>query len=215
MVTELEFQLTQILGEPTRSLGNGESYWHCPQCDKRKFHTRPHKHIYRDSYSCWVCDLWGTDLHNVLRARGIGDMGERNRIIDELHTLYEREVQTEAAAAPNSTGETGSNKNHVCLRCRVRDAAYNPAADADSSEADRAFAAVLNCLKEPTPLPETMQTAETVALHLIKNSRNLCRPRPAPVGVGEPHRRRNLDSRVGSDAHGRVPRPRLRQLLLS
>jgi hypothetical protein len=41
MTTILEFLLTKYLGNPARELGNGISYWPCPVCGHKSFHTLP------------------------------------------------------------------------------------------------------------------------------------------------------------------------------
>lgn len=54
-MTLLEYILTKYLGNPTKQLGNGESYWPCPACGHRNFHSLPTNPAYKDYARCSKC----------------------------------------------------------------------------------------------------------------------------------------------------------------
>jgi transcription elongation factor Elf1 len=56
ITTLLEFVLVKLIGPPYRTIGNGESYWNCPQCDSDSFHTMPDKpEEFKHRAKCWSC----------------------------------------------------------------------------------------------------------------------------------------------------------------
>lgn len=64
MTTFLEWVAFKLMGPPLYTKGDGESYWECPRCGSRKWHTRPHREGMRDRYSCWSCQAWG-DINDL------------------------------------------------------------------------------------------------------------------------------------------------------
>lgn len=65
-MTFLEFICRKLIGPPTSSKCNGESYWPCPHCGSEKFHTMPHKPPHKDRFTCWVCPFRG-DAADLMR----------------------------------------------------------------------------------------------------------------------------------------------------
>ncbi len=66
MTTLLEHLLHLYLGKASSTNGNGESYWPCPNCGDRRFHTMPVHPIYAHRAKCWHCDLYG-DAADMLK----------------------------------------------------------------------------------------------------------------------------------------------------
>src|SRR5262245_51288875 len=64
--TELEYVVTFYHGPPIRRQSRGVSYWPCPNCGHRSFHTRPIKPGIKHRASCWKCDFWG-DVAGMIR----------------------------------------------------------------------------------------------------------------------------------------------------
>jgi len=60
-MTLLEYLLIHYIGEPTRIVGKGESYFDCPQCGSDSFHTLPNKPLFKHRAKCWSCDFRGDE----------------------------------------------------------------------------------------------------------------------------------------------------------
>ena len=56
MTTLLEFIISCYLGDPIKTWDDehdGESYWKCPHCGKKDFHTMPDKPKMKHRFKCW------------------------------------------------------------------------------------------------------------------------------------------------------------------
>jgi len=87
-MTFLEFILTQYLGEPTESSGDGESFWPCPQCGHERFHTMPNKKQYKHRWKCWKCEFRG-DAYDWLKFVHDEDWPERQERLAKLREEYD------------------------------------------------------------------------------------------------------------------------------
>jgi hypothetical protein len=68
MTTLLEFILTQLIGPAKRTKGNGESFWDCPRCGAKRFHTLPDKPLFKHRARCWNSECgFGGDALDMLK----------------------------------------------------------------------------------------------------------------------------------------------------
>jgi hypothetical protein len=88
-MTFLEFVAFQLLGPPTYSKGDGESYWPCQKCGKFKFHTRPEKPGEKDRFSCWVCGWYGDEYDLLRHFFPHGHYGQRKEQVAVLKQEYD------------------------------------------------------------------------------------------------------------------------------
>jgi hypothetical protein len=168
--TFLEFVIESELGPPC-SRSSGRSTWHCPFHDDGtpSFCTRPVPAGGKERWKCYGCGLWG-DEHDFLKGMGVRDYGDRLNKLRELREAYERDQPTDdTPLIPQGTGSTP--RYHVCILCRMKDRDYNPEVEADSEDANRAVAGILECLNEPQP---KTQTDQSVALRRMKACLELC-----------------------------------------
>ena len=105
MSTFLEWLLTRLIGKPIRVVGNGESYFRCPICNGRKFHTFPLKKSFKHRAMCWNCPFRG-DSFDMLKEFHPGDTWDERR---ERHKELVREFE---AAGGNTSSEFSFPRGH-------------------------------------------------------------------------------------------------------
>jgi hypothetical protein len=90
-MTFLEFLCAELLGPPTFVRGDGESHWPCPQCDSRKFHTRPARPGLKDRFSCWSCNWWGDEADLLKHFFPEETYDDRLERLDAYREVYRRQ----------------------------------------------------------------------------------------------------------------------------
>lgn len=110
MLTFLEFVCFELIGPPTYSKGNGESYWPCPKCSHPRFHTMPHVERYRDRVRCFACPFRGDAFDLLGHFYPREDYGDRQRRIADLERRYQ------AAAQKGTTPVTPTTSPHSSFR---------------------------------------------------------------------------------------------------
>ncbi len=126
-MTFLEWLITETLGEPTRQCGDGESYWPCPHCGHKRFHTMPVKPKFKHRFKCWRCDFRGDAADWLLELYPTEDYGAR---LDRLNGLR-KEWAKHQDAEPESifSGERGQ----------------------ESTSLEQSFLELRNLLEQPVP----------------------------------------------------------------
>jgi len=93
MTTFLEYLLTKYLGKPACVRGNGVSYWDCPVCSHRSFHTMPIKRQFKHRATCWNVDCgFRGDAADMLKEFHLGEnwIGRRARL-EQLQREWEEQ----------------------------------------------------------------------------------------------------------------------------
>jgi hypothetical protein len=104
-MTFFEFVCHELLGPPSRSPGDGESYWECPRCCSPKFHTKPHRPPFKDRFKCFRCDFWGDAADLILLRYPEDDYDARVACLHQLHQQHEAwEAEEEARAVIITAG---------------------------------------------------------------------------------------------------------------
>jgi hypothetical protein len=91
MTTVLEYILIQYLGKPTRTRGNGESEWSCPQCGAARFHTLPIKPPFKHRAKCWNsdCDFRGDAADMLKEFHPDENYGDRILRLEQFEREWE------------------------------------------------------------------------------------------------------------------------------
>jgi hypothetical protein len=109
-MTFLEWLLTELIGEPTRRNGNGESTWPCPKCGNARFHTLPDKPPFKHRAKCWACGFRG-DAADMLQAFYPDEpWGDRKDRLDAMTKQYAAE---HAGISPRGRGETEEERERL------------------------------------------------------------------------------------------------------
>jgi hypothetical protein len=120
-MTLLEYVCDQLLGPSNYTVGNGESYWHCPFCSSSRFHTRPSRSEYKDTWKCWSCGRWGDEddllqlfypreyrRHREERLRVLRSDFEQDSQVVNLRALSSRQDSRSDPGADFLPGGSGS-----------------------------------------------------------------------------------------------------------
>jgi hypothetical protein len=104
MTTILELLLSKHLGRPRRSNGNGSSFWNCPSCDHRNFHTMPDIPAHKHRTRCWNDGCgFGGDIFDMLKfLRPYEDYGDRKLRVKNLTAELAKLKMTSTLAAGSS-----------------------------------------------------------------------------------------------------------------
>jgi hypothetical protein len=94
-LTFLEYVLTKCLGRPISRQGEGVSYWNCPRCDDRHFHTMPDKPPHPHKFKCWnkvhgVGGWWGDELDMLKEFHPDEPYGDRRERLEILRQEWQR-----------------------------------------------------------------------------------------------------------------------------
>ncbi len=146
-MTFLEYLLTDLIGEPIRSRGNGESYWLCPVCDSPKFHTMPHKAQFRDRALCWHCGFRGDAADMTQEFFPDEPWTDRQARIDAAHERY-KAGRANDLHPPGAAGMEKAKDGY--LKFKYGDN-YDPHVDEFDAPADAAVLDLLQDFKKNSP----------------------------------------------------------------
>jgi hypothetical protein len=172
-MTFLEYCCERLMGPPT-GLSGGRSVWPCPECDDRTaFGTLPHKPEYKDRVMCHRCGFRGdeADLIRFFNPRE-GWPQRRAKLADWFAAWNAGHVPEPVGNSHRGPGST--EPAHVCIRCKMRDSAYDPREDEFEPEADAAIADLIAYMREEEAPAEHRTTAMIELLKLVELSLRIC-----------------------------------------